>query len=83
MRPHRWTTNRMVLGAIGGLFLALCMDVGAAKTSMGLCLGLGTGAMIGMLIAAYSDLDIFRPGNWREKPPRARPDALWDREQDG
>jgi hypothetical protein len=82
MRPHRWTTNRITLGTIGGLFLALCMDVGAAKTSLGFCLGLGAGAMIGVVIAVYSDLDIFRPGSWYETPPHPQRDALWDREHD-
>jgi hypothetical protein len=83
MRSHRWTINRIVLGVIGGLFVADFMDVGSAKTSMGLCLELGMFAMIGLLIAVYSNVDILRAASWREKPPCPRPDTLWDREQDG
>jgi hypothetical protein len=59
------------------------MDVGAARTNWGFCLGLGTGAVIGVVIAVYADLDILRPGSWRETPPRPHRDALWDREQYG
>jgi len=46
-KPPRWTTARIILGAIGGLFWAPCLDFGGtARTSLELCFGFGIGMMV-------------------------------------
>lgn len=61
MQPPKFTPGRVFLGATAGLVMALFMDVGGPGLSrLERCLGFGTGAMIGVIIAAYSDLDLFR-----------------------
>jgi hypothetical protein len=64
VRQPKFTPGTIVLGATAGLVMALFMDVGGPSLSrLERCLGFGTGAMIGVIIAAYSDLDLFRPAS--------------------
>ncbi len=71
MRPPRWTIGRIIFGATAGMIMAVFMDVaGTSTTRPKLFLGLAIGAMIGMLIAAYADLDLFRS---QGDPPTPKP----------
>ena len=60
-----------MLGATAGLVMAVFMDMGGPGLSLlGQCLGFSAWAGIGVVIAAYSDFDLFRP---KSDPPVREP----------
>ncbi len=69
MRHPKFTSDRVMLGATAGLVMAVFMDMGGPGLSLfGQCLGFSTFAGIGVVIAAYSNFDLF----WRQSDPPAR-----------